>query len=79
MMNAKEKARLIRQAGKLYTLGLTVEKRRERLRKLVEKKIPYDSPQMKTAMEEFQTADDEWKRLEQEHLEYRENFCGDIL
>ncbi|HBR02701.1 MAG TPA: hypothetical protein DD738_08820 [Ruminiclostridium sp.] len=78
-MNAKEKARLIRQAGKLYTLGLTVEKRRERLRKLVEKKIPYDSPQMKTAMEEFQTADDEWKRLEQEHLEYRKNFCGDML
>ena len=28
-MTTKEKAKLIKQAGKLYTLGLTVERRRE--------------------------------------------------
>lgn len=70
-MSAKEKGKLIRQARKLYTLGLTVEKRREKLRRLVEKKVPYDSPQMKEALSEFQIADEEWKRLEREHLEYR--------
>lgn len=70
-MTTKEKAKLIKQAGKLYTLGLTVERRREKLRRLVEKKVPYDSPQMKQALSEFETADEEWKRLEQEHLEYR--------
>lgn len=70
-MNAKERVELVRQASILYTLGLTVEKRREKLRQLVEKKIPYDSPKMKAALEEFQKADEEWKRLEQEHLDYK--------
>lgn len=73
-MTAKEKSKLMKQAGKLYTLGLTVEKSRERLRRLVEKKVPYDSPQMKEAFEEFEAADQEWKRLEQEHLEYRDRL-----
>ena len=61
----------MKQAGKLYTLGLTVERHREKLRRLVEKKIPYDSPKMKTALAEFQEVDEEWKRLEREHLQYR--------
>lgn len=73
-MTAKEKSKLMKQAGKLYTLGLTVEKSRERLRRLVEKKVPYDSPQMKEAFQEFEAADQEWKRLEQEHLEYRDRL-----
>lgn len=70
-MTAKEKAKLIRQAGKLYTLGITVENRREKLRRLVEKQVPYDSPQMKEALLEYQKADEEWKRLEQEHLNFK--------
>lgn len=70
-MTTKEKAKLMKQAGKLYTLGLTVERHREKLRRLVEKKIPYDSPKMKTALAEFQEVDEEWKRLEREHLQYR--------
>lgn len=70
-MTAKEKATLVKQAGKLYTLGIEVEKRREKLRRLASQDIPYDSPQMKKALDEFNTADSEWKRLEQEHLQYR--------
>lgn len=70
-MTAKEKTTLIKQAGKLYTLGLSVEKHREKLRRLVAKNTPYDSPQMKMALEEFQKIDEEWKRLEKEHLRYR--------
>lgn len=73
-MNAKEKAKLVRQASKLYALGLTVEKHREKLRRLVEKRVPYNSPQMKAALEEFQSTVQEWKRLEQEHLKYRSRF-----
>lgn len=70
-MTTKEKTKLVKQAGKLYTLGLSVEKHREKLRRLVEKKIPYDSPQMKVALSEFQAVDEEWKRLEREQLKYR--------
>ncbi|WP_312159802.1 hypothetical protein [Oscillibacter sp.] len=73
-MNAKEKGKLIRQASKLYTLGVTVEKRRNKLRRLIEKNFSYDSPQIKKVLSEFQTADEEWKRLEQEHLQYRAQF-----
>lgn len=73
-MTAKEKAKLIKQAGKLYTLGLIVEKRREKLRQLVAKKVPYDSPQMKEALSNFLAADEEWKQLERDHLEFRRQF-----
>lgn len=70
-MTAKEKTKLVMQAGKLYTLGLAVEKHKEKLRRLVEKDIPNDSEQMKIALAELQMVNTEWKRLEQEHLEYR--------
>jgi hypothetical protein len=73
-MTSTEKRKLIKQASKLYTLGITVERRREKVRRLVEKKIPYDSPEMEKALSEFHTADMEWKRLEQEHLNYRAQF-----
>ena len=73
-MTAKEILKLVKQADKLYTLGLAVERRREKLRQLVEKKVSYDSPEMKAALEEFQKSDEEWKQLEREHLEYRAQF-----
>lgn len=73
-MTTKEKATLIKQAGKLYTLGKKVEGCRDKLRRLVEKKVPYDSPLMKAALVEFKAADNEWKRQEQEHLRYRAQF-----
>ncbi len=73
-MTTKEKATLIKQAGKLYTLGKKVEGCRDKLSRLVEKKVPYDSPLMKAAFDEFEAADNEWKRQEQEHLRYRAQF-----
>lgn len=73
-MTTKEKATLIKQAGKLYTLGKKVEGCRDKLRRLVEKKVPYDSPLMKAALDEFEAANNEWKRQEQEHLRYRAQF-----
>lgn len=76
-MNVKSNAKLVQKAGKLYTLGLTVENYRRKLRRLVEKKIPYDSPQMITALEEFQAADSEWKRLEQKYLNETSNILTD--
>lgn len=70
-MTAKEKTTLLKQAGKLYTFGITVENCREKLRRLTDKNVPFDSPQMMAALAEFEAADNEWKRLEQEHLQYR--------
>lgn len=73
-MTTKEKTTLIKQAGKLYTLGKKVERCRDKLRRLVEKKVPYDSPLMKAALDEFEASNKEWKRQEQEHLRYRAQF-----
>lgn len=73
-MKTNEKTKLIQQASRLYMLGLTVEKCRKKLQRLVEGKTSYDSPQMKKALDEFNMADEEWKRLEREHLKYRKKF-----
>ena len=73
-MTTKEKAILVKQARELYTLGLTLENCRQEIRRLVHRNIPYDSPQMKDAVFVFQTTEEEWKRLEQEYLEYRQSL-----
>lgn len=62
---------LLRSAARLYSLGIEVEAAREQLRKLVEKGVPYDSPEMRKALEEFQGLDQQWKALEQEHLQLK--------
>lgn len=73
-MTTKEKVTLVEQARKLYTLGLTLENYRQEIRRLVHRNIPYDSPQMKDAVFLFQTTEEEWRRLEQEYLEYRQSL-----
>ena len=73
-MTTEEKAILVDQAGQLFRLGLKVERCREKLRKLVEKKVPYNSPQMWTALLEFQAMDSEWQELEQRHLKLRKKM-----
>ena len=62
---------LLRSAARLYSLGIEVEAAREQLRKLVEQGVPYDSSEIRKALEEFQELDRQWKALEQEHLQLR--------
>jgi hypothetical protein len=73
-MTFKERTMLIEQAEKLYTLGLNVEKYRDRLRSLAEKKIPYNSIQMKKALIDFSIAENEWKKREKMYLDYRKKI-----
>lgn len=70
MMDFKKNL-LLRSAARLYSLGIEVEAAREQLRKLVKKGVPYDSPEMRKALEEFQELDQQWKALEQEYLKLR--------
>ncbi len=67
---------LLRSAARLYSLGIEVESAREHLRKLVEQGVPYESPEMRKALEEFQELDHQWKALEQEHLQLRAEIAG---
>ena len=62
---------LLRSAARLYSLGIEVEAARDQLHKLVERGVPYNSPEMRKALEEFQELDRQWKALEQEHLQLK--------
>lgn len=68
---------LLRSAARLYSLGVEVEAAREQLRKLVAQGVPYDSPPMRKALEEYQELDQQWKALEQEHLQLRAEIVGE--
>ena len=68
---------LLRSAARLYSLGIEVKAAREQLRKLVQHGAPYDSPEMRKALEEFQELDHQWKALEQEHLQLRAEIAGE--
>lgn len=67
----KKEKDLIALGAKLTRLGMTVEGRRNKLRQLVEKGVPYESPQMLKALQEYQAADTEWKQTEMSYLKLR--------
>lgn len=65
---------LLVSAARLYSLGLDVEAARSRLRELVEQGVPYSSEEMVRAYQEFAELDAQWKSLERQHLELREEI-----
>jgi len=73
-MTNKDKRLLVKQATKLTTLGVIVEKERSNLKKLVGQGVSYDDPKMLQAYGRFVNADKEWKRLEAEHLQLRKKL-----
>ena len=66
-----EKDLLIASAARLYSMGIDLEAARDRLRQLVEQGVPYNSVEMKQAVSDFMELDRQWKELEREHLELR--------
>ena len=67
-----EKDLLLASAARLYRLGVELEAARERLRQLVAQGVPYESDEMRHAYLEFKELDRQWKALERQHLELRE-------
>ena len=65
---------LLASAARLYSMGVDLEAARERLRQLVEQGVPYDSEEMKQAYRDFKELDQQWKALEQQHLELRDEI-----
>lgn len=55
---------LLASAARLYSLGVDLEAARERLRELVRQGVPYESPEMKKAYDEFVELDKQWNELE---------------
>ena len=67
-----EKDLLIASAARLYSMGIDLEAARDRLRQLVERGVPYSSYEMKQAVSDFKELDRQWKELEKQHLELRD-------
>ena len=65
---------LIKSAARLYSLGVDLEMTRDKLKKLVDQGVPYDSKKMKDAYREFSELDAQWKELEKQHLELRDEI-----
>ena len=69
-----EKDLLIASAARLYSMGIDLEAARDRLRQLVEQGVPYNSDEMKRAVQDFKELDRQWKELEREHLSLRDEI-----
>lgn len=65
---------LLASAARLYSLGVDLELARDRLRKLVEQGVSYDSEEMKQAYLDFTERDTQWKELERQHLELEQEL-----
>ena len=65
---------LLKSAARLYSLGVDLEMARNKLKKLVDQGVPYDSKEMKDAYREFSELDTQWKELEKQHLELRDEI-----
>ena len=61
---------LLASAARLYSMGVDLEAARAKLKELVERGVPYDSDEMKRAYRDF-------KELEQQHLELRDEIVKD--
>ena len=62
---------LIASAARLYSMGIDLEAARDRLRQLVEQGVPYNSDEMRRAVLDFKKLERQWKELENQHLELR--------
>ena len=65
---------LLKSAARLYSLGVDLEMVRDKLKKLVDQGVPYDSKEMKDAYREFSELDAQWKELEKQHIELRDEI-----
>ena len=68
---------LLASAARRYSLGVDLEAARFRLKELVEQGVGYDSDEMIQAYRDFKELDQQWKTLEQQYLELRDEVVKD--
>ena len=68
---------LIASAARLYSVGVDLEAARARLSELAERGVSYSSEEMLKAYSEYMELDAQWKALEQQHLELRDEIVRD--
>ena len=68
---------LLASAARLYSMGVDLEAARTKLKELVEQGVSYDSDEMKQAYQNFKELEQQWKALERQHLELRDEIVKD--
>lgn len=68
---------LLASAARLYSLGVDLEAARARLSRLVDEGVSFSSPEMEQAYRDFQQLNTQWKELEKEHLNLRDELLRD--
>ncbi len=68
---------LLASAARLYSLGIDLEAAREKLKRLVERGVSFDSDEMFTAYREYSELHRQWRDLEKQHLDLRNEVLRD--
>ena len=68
---------LLASAARLYSVGVDLEAARARVNALAERGVSYSSEEMLKAYAAFLELDAQWKALEQQHLELRDEIARD--
>ncbi len=71
------KGLLLASVARLYSLGVDLEAARAKLKELVEQGVGYDSHEMIRSYQNFKELDQQWKTLEQQYLELRDEIVKD--
>ena len=71
------KADMIKLASELCKLGKEVDESRQTLKDLVEAGVPYESDEMRVALEDFHHVYFRWEKTEQEYLILRQKVLKD--
>ena len=71
-----KKNELVLSALDLVRVGETLEEAKGTLRKLVEQGVPYESEEMKKALDECLLLQEKWKVLEAEHIQLKNRTAG---
>lgn len=71
---AVKKELLLKSAARLYSLGIDLESAREKVKKLAEAGVAYDSREMTQAVQKFTEMKSLWDNLEREYLALRSDI-----
>ena len=67
---------LVLSAIALVKAGEALESAKCKLRKLVDQGVPYESEEMKAALQDYLSLQQQWTKLETEHLKLRKRITG---
>ena len=68
---------LLASAARLYSMGVDLEAARAKLKELVKQGVSYDSEEMNQAYRDFKELELQWKALEKQHQELRDEIVKD--